>query len=66
MQHLLIKHATTRPYKESPELPTSAQYDIARGLWVEHGIALVSQEKFRSAEVTKKCDQETGEDQKGE
>lgn len=66
MKHPLLEHATARPYREAPALPSDAEYDTARGIWLRKGSPLVETEEFRSGRVTKKCDQETGEDQKGE
>lgn len=66
MTHPLLEYATARPYREKPELPNNAEYDLARGIWLCNGFPLVEMEDFRSGRVSKKCDQETGEDQKGE
>ena len=63
-QHVLMTFATRRPYREPPTLPDHAQYDAVRGYWLTDGMALVATDEF--AQTTKKCDQETGEDQKGE
>ena len=65
--HVLLKHATRRPFREFPELPEGAAYDTSAGVWMLDGEPLVRSVRpggpFQS---TKKCDQETGEDQKGE
>jgi len=64
-QHLLLKYATQRPYRDTPELPEGAVYDAALGFWTLNGDPLVRCSEA-AAQRTKKCDQETGEDQKGE
>lgn len=63
-EHILISLAKRRPFQVIPKLPNGAYYDLKAGRWrvddkflVEEGVAPLS---------TKKCDQETGEDQKGE
>ena len=62
--HILLTYATRRPYSSIPPLPEGATYDTARGYWVDGHGPLVDEDE--SPQVTKKCDQETGEDQKGE
>ena len=64
--HPLIRLATRKPYKESPDMPAGAIYDRMSGYWVYNGKPLVDADEFVAKAVTKKCDQETGEDQKGE
>lgn len=65
--HILMTYATRRPYRASPALPEGAQYDPARGYWLKDGAPLLTSREFaEGGRVTKKCDQETGEDQKGE
>ncbi|NOS96910.1 MAG: hypothetical protein HOP25_00360 [Methylotenera sp.] len=64
--HALIDLATKRFFKEIPELPKGAFYNIDQGYWMLDGEALVKSNIFLSSRVSKKCDQETGEDQKGE
>lgn len=66
MKHPLLTYSTVKPYREVPNLPDCAIYDKARGVWLRSGKPLVDTDEFRNASVTKKCDQETGEDQKGE
>lgn len=63
-EHVLITYAIRRPYCATPAVPDNAQYDAERGYWTKDGMALVVASEFE--ETTKKCDQETGEDQKGE
>lgn len=64
--HILLSQATRRPYQEAPTLPEDCIYDSAKGFWTVNGEPLVRSEQFAERPVTKKCDQETGEDQKGE
>lgn len=61
--HILIAYATRRPYKDAPDMPPDAVYDERRGYWLSNGEPLVL---TMGGTVTKKCDQETGEDQKGQ
>jgi hypothetical protein len=64
--HVLLVSATRRPFSETPQLPEGAFYDDPSGLWrLPSGDVLVRDAKFGPRQ-TKKCDQETGEDQKGE
>lgn len=65
-EHLLVKLSTRRKYSEVPELPDDAAYDLTNGYWKNNGGPLVLSEQFINKQVSKKCDQETGEDQKGE
>lgn len=62
--HLLITYATRRPYRAVSSLSEDAVYDPERGYWINGDAPLVAVEKLGN--TTKKCDQETGEDQKGE
>lgn len=62
-QHVLITYATRRPYRQVPVIPDGAHYDHAKGYWLKDNKPLVVS---TGAPVTKKCDHETGEDQKGE
>jgi len=65
--HILIKHAKRKPYSNAPEMPKDATFDSQKGYWVSGNIdPLVSPGSKYGALVSKKCDQETGEDQKGE
>ncbi|NRA87642.1 MAG: hypothetical protein HRU28_09645 [Rhizobiales bacterium] len=65
-QHILIQHAKRKPFSASPEMPERSLFDTAKGYWVSEGEPLVSPGSKYGALVSKKCDQETGEDQKGE
>ncbi|MFP3979063.1 hypothetical protein CLH62_20435 [Marinobacter guineae] len=64
--HLLLKHAKRKPYSKHPEMPEDAVFNDQRGYWVSGSAPLVSPGSKYGALVSKKCDQETGEDQKGE
>ena len=66
MTHLLIKHAKRSRYKEVPDMPDSAKYNFQKGLWEVNSTPLMDLSDFANGQATKKCDQETGEDQKGE
>jgi len=65
-QHILIEHAKRKPFSTIPEMPKHSQFDTAKGYWVSAGKPLVTPGSKYGALVSKKCDQETGEDQKGE
>lgn len=67
-EHVLLTYATRRPYRDAPDMPDGAEYDYARGYWTKDGSPLVLATEFADdrGSPTKKCDQETGEDQKGE
>jgi hypothetical protein len=62
-QHVLLRKATRRPYAVRPEMPEDAVYDDVRGHWITPEGPLA---RRVGGPTTKKCDQETGEDQKGE
>ena len=63
--HVLLRNATRKPYREVPELPKGSIYDDQAGVWqFADGRTVVKDGAFAQKE-TKKCDQETGEDQKG-
>lgn len=63
-EHILLTYATRRPYNTIPALPDGIKYDAVSGYWTKDGTPLVVGGEFEKA--SKKCDQETGEDQKGE
>ena len=66
-EHVLMTHAKRRPYSSVPKLPSDTSYDPSRGYWVKEAKPFVVTEEFvNGSSNTKKCDQETGEDQKGE
>ena len=66
MTHPLIDMAKRRRWSDAPDLPAGAKYDLRRGYWMLHGSPLVLDDEHQIRNVSKKCDQETGEDQKGE
>ncbi len=65
-EHILLTHSTRRRFMEVPEMPEEAAYDSRLGYWCVQGLPLVRTQEFIDHSVSKKCDQETGEDQKGE
>lgn len=66
-EHILMTRAVRRLYQTVPAMPDHARYDPGRGYWLKDGEPLVSTSEFLSStSMSKKCDQETGEDQKGE
>ncbi len=65
-KHILLQNATRRKYDEAPELPKGATYDERQGFWKIGNKPIVLIDDFRNSRTSKKCDQETGEDQKGE
>lgn len=65
-KHILLAFATRRPYRMVPDLPENAKYDQIRGCWIIDGSSLARSSDGAVIPTTKKCDQETGEDQKGE
>ena len=66
-KHVLLTNATRRPYQTIPAIPDGTQYDSERGYWLKAGKPVVLSDEFqKGGQVTKKCDMETGEDQKGE
>ena len=65
--HILMTSATRRPYRDTPTLKAQVRYDPAKGYWLKGNTPLVVTEEFLEGDYgTKKADQETGEDQKGE
>ena len=66
-QHILMTYATRRPYRATPAMPEHTQYDPVKGYWRLRGHPLMTSEaSLQDGVQTKKADQETGEDQKGE
>lgn len=65
-EHILVTLSTRRKYFEVPDLPQDAKYDRGHGYWGVSEGPLVCDNRFIDKQVSKKCDQETGEDQKGE
>ncbi len=64
--HILIQHAKRKKYSVIPEMPEESYYDSEKGYWMNGSSSLVSPGSQYGAQISKKCDQETGEDQKGE
>ena len=66
-EHILMTFTTRRPYRVEPVASERAQYASAKGYWIRDGEPLVTTDDFKEGgSCTKKCDQETGEDLKGE
>lgn len=65
-EHILIERGTRQAFKDSPEVPSGVVYDRKDGFWTMGGEPLLRTDEFKDQPITKKCDQETGEDQKGE
>ncbi|WP_435946472.1 hypothetical protein [Dryocola sp. BD586] len=65
-EHVLIQFATKRPFSSKPEMPESSVYSQEKGYWMKDEKPLVSYDSEYGTRVSKKCDIETGEDQKGE
>ena len=65
-EHILIKLSTSEPYADTPEMPASATYDPALGIWELDGVPMCENPDVNLVSMTKKRDIETGEDQKGE
>jgi len=63
-EHILLTLAKKRPFSASPSMPADAYFDQALGRWLVAGGFYV--DGYQTGPTTKKCDQETGEDQKGE
>jgi hypothetical protein len=69
MEHFLITKAEVIPPRGVPVLSPDWEYDIMIGAWVRKGtdrLELLVRSPERPRPVTKKADQETGEDLKGE
>jgi hypothetical protein len=65
-EHILITLSTKKPFNEHPELIKGMLYNSSKGYWMIGNKRLVSYDSEYGVQVTKKCDIETGEDQKGE
>lgn len=65
-KHILLEYSTRRKHAEVPDLPDDAIYDHSAGFWIQRGRPLVETAEFQNNRASKKCDLETGEDQKGE
>lgn len=66
-KHILLEKATRRPYSENIKLPKNAKYNHKEGFWLIDDLPLTKSEIYEDDKPgTKKCDLETGEDQKGQ
>jgi len=66
MPHVLLTLSKRSAYRDSPKLPDGATYNHMTGVWMLNGDVLVRTNEFLASRVSKKRDQETGEDEKGE
>lgn len=64
--HILLELAVRKPHRDIPDLPAGSEYDVEAGWWVLHGRPLTEISPIFAGPVSKKMDQETGEDRKGE
>jgi hypothetical protein len=64
--HVLIQYAKRKPFLTEPDMPPKTIFDHKKGYWLKDGKKLVTQGLQYGGIASKKCDQETGEDQKGE
>lgn len=63
--HILLTLATRRPYRSTPQLPSRATYSVTHGYWILDGEVLVNSSVFsKKTTMSKKADQEIGEDVK--
>ncbi|MCL4551795.1 MAG: hypothetical protein M1495_24870 [Bacteroidetes bacterium] len=66
-KHILLEKATRKPYSENISLPENAQYNHKEGYWLIDGLPLTKSKIYKDdIPGSKKCDLETGEDQKGQ
>ena len=67
MQHFILENAHRYDDPAVPPTPSNADFDDRDGYWKERqtGNPLISNDGFQN-QASKKCDRETGEDQKGE
>jgi hypothetical protein len=65
--HLLLEKAYIYPLPKDPSPPSGCQFDHNKGYWIhkDTGQPLVTLKNHPKL-TTKKCDVETGEDNKGE
>ena len=63
--HVLIDVAKRKPYTSTPEMPKRSKFDHKRGVWLRDNEILIGPNSEFGVQATKKCDVETGEDQKG-
>ncbi len=65
--HIILLKAHRSAHRDFPDMPPGATYDIAAGVWMLGGKPLVIQsDSALGPAASKKADQETGEDRKGE
>lgn len=65
--HVLLENAYRYPNPKVDPIPENCTYNKVRGYWIKNGTAeamMLSDDS--NCSQTKKCDIETGEDQKGE
>lgn len=66
-RHLLLETSRTSPVTASDIAPAGGKYDVEMGAWVDKTSGrLLIESPDREPPRTKKCDVETGEDQKRE
>ena len=66
-EHLLLKMAKTYPVGDVNLAPQGCEYSLAEGAWIIEDLgSLLVDTPGRPRPESKKSDQETGEDQKGE
>ena len=65
--HIILEKATKYNVPDQPPVPDDCTYNEKKGFWVDNSsnIAMMKTEKPQKP-TSKKCDIETGEDQKGE
>lgn len=65
--HILLELAIRKPYITPPQLPSRAAYNVKWGYWTIDGEVMVNSSVYQKRPpMSKKADQETGEDIKGE
>ena len=66
-EHILIEKSNKYNIPEQNPIPSGCTYSAKEGFWVENtsNIAMMKTDKPQKP-TSKKCDVETGEDQKGE
>ena len=66
-QHILLERAHKYDLSGSVELPKGCTYQHDKGYWTSNATGQIMMEgDDPKPPVSKKCDRETGEDQKGE
>jgi len=64
--HILLSKASRKNYTDTPDMPAGSYFNNSRGVWMKDNQELITHDSETGIEATKKCDVETGEDQKGE